>query len=201
MDGLLEKGTYMAQQGETGALIAMDEFVIEKIPTGFKIQSDNVIFGQNGFRQCAEMFVDDQWMMHHLHIVVNDKNIELNATVDNGNVKITQRQEQTEITKVIPLQFNRYFFIYNGALVIPLIGFRGFDFTAFEKMQYQLLPAGLAEVMQIRQTDVSDRLHFSLTIQIGEITDFIKIQTDRAGKILVYESALSKLIIKPQLSC
>jgi uncharacterized membrane protein len=71
----------------------------------------------------------------------------------------------------------------------------------FEKIQYQVLPVGTAEVMQIKQPNGSDFLHFSLHMQMGGITGLIRIKTDRAGKILLYESALSKLIIKPQLVC
>lgn len=201
MDELLEQGTYVAQQGEVGALIAMDEYRIEKAPNGYKIQSDNVVFGQNGFSQFAEMIVDDQWMMQDLHIVVNDKDIELNVTVEDRNVRIKQRQKQTEVTKEISLQFNQYFFLYSGALAIPLIWLRGFDFSFLEKMQYQVLPIGMAEVMQIKQENISDTRLFSLNIHIGEMSDFINIQTDQSGKVLLYESALSRLIIKPQLVC
>jgi len=198
MEDLFEKGTYTAQQSKNGALIAMDEYIIERTLNGFKIQSDNVTFGQNGFRQRAEMLVDDQWMMQHLHVVVDDKRIELNASIDKEQVRIIQNQERKEINKLIPLHISRYFFIYSGALVIPLIWLRGFDFKSFEKIQYQLLPAGLAEVMQIKKTNVSDTLHFSLNVQLGEINDFINIETDCTGKVILYESALSKLIIKPQ---
>lgn len=201
MNGLLEKGSYVAQYGETGALIAMDEYLIEQIPTGFKIQSDNVIFGQNGFRQCAEMLVDDQWLMRKLRVVVEEKNIELNADIDNGSFRIKQSQAQTETTKLIPLQLNQYFLIYNGALVMPLIWLRGFNSEYFEKVQFQLLPVGLAEVMQIKQSNTSDIRKFSVNIQVMDFTDFIHITTDHTGRTLLYESALSKLIIKPQLPC
>jgi len=199
MGELFEKGTYTAQYGETGALIAMDEYIIGRTSDGFKIQSNNNIFGQNGFRQLAEIEVDDQWMMQRLHIAVVDKNIELNANFDNGSVRIIQSHEQKEVSKLIPLQFSQYIFIYNGALVIPTVWLRGFDFNSFEKTQYQLLPAGMAEVKQIKQTNESDRLHFSLNLQVNGITDIVNITTDYAGKVILYESALSKLRIKPQL--
>ena len=202
MDELFEKGAYVAQYGENGPLVAMDEYIIERIPNGFKIKSDNTMFGQHGFRQCAEMTVDAQWLMQDLRVIVDDMHIELNVRIDNGSVNLTQKQGQTEETKVLPLQqLNQYFFIYSGALVIPFIWLRGFNFKVFEKVQYQLLPVGLVEVMQIKQTNESDILQFSLNIQVGEMTDFVNIKTDNKGKVLQYESALSKLIIKPQPLC
>jgi hypothetical protein len=196
---LIEKGTYLAQQGETGVLVAIDEYMIEKEQNGYKIRSDNVIFGSNGFQQSAEIFVDNKWMMTYLHIEIDSQNIELTANIENGNAMITQRQRQKKIEKVIPLQLKQYFFIYSGGLIIPMIWLRGFDFLTFNKIQYQLLPIGVAEVMQIKQNKISDVLHFSLTMQIGEITDYINIKTNQEGKVLLYESAISKLIIKPQL--
>ena len=204
MDRLFEKGIYTAQYGETGALIAMDEYTIEQIPNGpngFKIKSDNVIFGQNGFRQCAEMWVDESWMMQKIHIVVDQKNIELLANVDGDNVKIWQQHGQREFEKIIPLQMNKFFFLYSGALALPFIWLRGFNYGTFEKIQYQLFPTGQAEVMQIKKEDKPTVYHFSINMYIGEMTDLTKIETDHTGKMLLFQSASTKLIIKPQLSC
>lgn len=199
MEKIIEKGTYAAQYGETGALVAMDEYDVTETSNGFRIRSDNVIFGQNGFRQHAEMLVDNQWIMQQLCIVVDEKNIELNASIVNENVRIWQKHGEIEIENVIPLQGKRFFFLYSGALVIPLIWFRGFDFEVFEKTHYQLIPTGRAEVMQIPEMGDANVCHFSINMQIGEITDFIQIKTDCSGKVWYYKSELSQLIIKQQL--
>ena len=51
--------------------------------------------------------------------------------------------------KIIDLQNDNYFFMYSGALIIPMIWLRGYDFNNYEKVTYQMLPSGFAEIKQL----------------------------------------------------
>ena len=197
---LIEKGVYVAYQGNKSAYIAMDEYFITRIPKGYLVESNNTIFGANGFQQKAELRTDDFWQMQELQVTIEALNIEMNAVVKDGTVYVRQkRQGGVEFEKNIVIQNDKYFFQYSGALIIPTIWLRGFDFDNFEKITCQMLPMGYAEVKQLPEL-ISDQgiRDFSLLMYVQHFTDIIKIQTDMSGKLLSLHSETNQLTIKTQ---
>ena len=89
--------------------------------------------------------------------------------------------------------------MYSGALVIPMIWLRGFDFDNYEKVTYQILPTGYAEVKQLHGTDSFQGVrNFSILMYIQNFSDIIKVQTDMLGKLLNFYSETNQLTIKIQ---
>jgi len=194
---IVENGVYVASQGNNGAYIAMDEYSISQISSGFQIDSNNTIFGINGFQQKAKLRTDAHWNMQELHIIVESLKIEMNAHVNEGKLYIRQKQQDSNFEEILDLQQDKFFFMYNGALVIPMIWLRGFDFDNYEKVTYQMLPTGFAEIKQLANTASDSNIcTFSLLLFVQNFTDIVKIQTDIAGKLLSLHSETSGLTIK-----
>lgn len=195
----IEKDVYVAYQGNNQVYIAVDEYVISRMPTGFLVESDNTVFGVNGFQQKSTLRTNHQWQMQELKVIVESMGIEMNASAKNGKLYLQQKQNDANYEKVINLQHDNYFFMYNGTLVILMIWLRGFDFDNFEKITYQMLPTGYAEVKQI-QDSVSGRNErsFSILMFLQNFTDIVKVQTDMSGKMLFFHSETNQLTIKLQ---
>ena len=82
---------------------------------------------------------------------------------------------------------DKYFFMYSGALIIPFIWLRGFDFDNYEKVTYQMLPMGFAEIKQLPDIDLDKTVrNFSLLMYVQNFTDIVKIQTDISGKTVTF---------------
>ena len=195
----IETGTYVANQGNYGQCIAIDEYSISKISDGFLVESNNTIFGTNGFQQKAELITDFHWKMQELNIHVESLNNELHVSVNEGKVYVHQKKQDTVFKKNIDLQHKNYFFIYSGALIIPMIWLRGFDFDNCEKVTYQMLPVGFADIKQIPDTVSSNNMReFSVLMYVRNFTDIIKIRTDVSGKLLSLHSVKNQLTIKKQ---
>ena len=136
--------------------------------------------------------------MQELQVTVEALNIEMTANVKYGKVYVRQKQRYAlDFEKVIELQNDRYFFQYSGALIVPMIWFRGFDFDNYEKVTYQMLPMGYAEVKQLPNT-VSNQVvrNFSFLMYVQNFTDILKVQTDISGKLLSLQSETNRLTIK-----
>ena len=75
---------------------------------------------------------------------------------------------------------------------------RGFDFDNYEKVTYQLLPVGFAEIKQLSDNIVSKKstCDFSLLMHTQNFADIVKIQTDISGKLLFLHSETNKTTIK-----
>ena len=87
--------------------------------------------------------------------------------------------------------------MYSGALIISMIWLRGLDFNNYEKVIYQMLPQGFAEVKQLSDI-VSDKeiRNFSLLMYVQNFTDIVKVQTDMFGKMLSLHSETNQLTIR-----
>ena len=196
----IENDVYIAYQVDNGTCIAMDEFSISQISSGFQINSNNTVFGINGFQQKASLKTDFQWQMHELNIFVDSMNIEMNAIVKEGKAYVKQNKQNTVgFEKIIDLKNDKFFFQYNGALVIPMIWLRGFDFDNYKKVTYQMLPMGYAEVKQLPNTATCQEFRdLSLLMYVQNFTDIIKIRTDMSGKLLSLQSETNQLLIKLQ---
>ena len=158
-----------------------------------------MVFGPNGFQQKAEMYTDIQWNMERLHVAVNGMDTEMWATLTDSSIKVQQRCADNTIERIISLQNNRYFFLFHGALIIPMLWLRGLEFGQYEKTPCQILPLGYAEVTEIKGTmNDSNTREFSLMMQLNEYMDSVLIQTDNSGKVINYQSEIGHLIIKQQ---
>jgi hypothetical protein len=122
--------------------MAMDEYIISRIPAGYLVESNNTIFGANGFCQKAVLRTDAHWQMQELQVTVESLNIEMCASIKDGKLYLQQKQQDAKLEKIIDLQNDKHFFMYNGAMIIPMIWLRGFDFDNYEKVTYQMLPMG-----------------------------------------------------------
>ena len=193
-----EKDVYVAYLGNNNAYIAMDEYTISRIPSGYLVESTNTVFGNNGFQQKAELQTDHNWQMQDLKVTVESLNIEMKASVKDGKVYLRQTQQNNlSFENVIDLQYDNYYFQYNGALIVPMIWLRGFDFDSYEKVTYQMLPVGYAEVKQLPEPVTGQGIRdFSLLMYVQNFTDIIKIQTDKSGKLLSLHSEINQLTIK-----
>ncbi|MDR1115493.1 MAG: hypothetical protein LBL33_05000 [Tannerella sp.] len=195
----IEKDVYVAYHGNSAAYIAMDEYDISRISTGFLIKSNNTVFGSNGFHQKAVLQTDFHWQMQELKVDVESLNIEMLASINHGKLYLQQKQANENFEKIIDLQHEKHFFLYSGALVIPMIWMRGFDFDNYEKVTYQMLPMGYAEVKQLCDPDSGQGIrHFSIMIYLQSFVDIIKAQTDMFGKLLYYYSETNQITIKIQ---
>jgi len=150
---IIEKGVYEAYQGNSEMSIAIDEYTISRMSDGYHVESNSTVLGISGFQQRAILLTDDRWQMQELRITIESLDVEMTASLKEGRVYVHQKQPESDIEKIIDLQNDRHFFIFNGALLIPMIWLRGFDFSNFEKATYQMLPVGYAEVKQLHNTD------------------------------------------------
>jgi len=192
-----EKDVFVAYQGDNLTYIAMDEYVVYRTPSGFLVESNNTVFGVNGFQQKSVLRTDHKWQMQELQVIIESLKIELRASVTDRKIVIQQKQQDTNFEKIIDLMNDRYFFMYSGALIIPMIWLRGFDFDNYEKVTYQMLPIGYAEVKQLPETVPCKRIrNFSLLMYIQNFTDIVKVQTDISGKLLSLHSDTNQLTIK-----
>ena len=97
------------------------------------------------------------------------------------------------------MQNYRYFFHYNGALIVPMLWLRGFDFDNYEKVTFQMLPAGYAEVKQLPATVYCQGARtFSVLMYVQNFIDILKIETDKLGILLSLHSESNQLTIKKQ---
>jgi hypothetical protein len=194
-----EKGTYIACSNN-GTSVSIDEYSVVSSSTGYTINSDNVVFGNNGFQQKAELRTDSKWVMQELNVRIDTLDIEMKANIQDGNLHIAYNQANGKYEKTFFFDNARFFFMYNGALVVPLIWLRGFDFDNYETVIYQMLPVGLAEVKQIRTTDLEHNIRrFSILMQIQGYADIVNVQTDMFGKVLYYQSQSNGLTVKIQI--
>lgn len=196
---MTEKGTYIACSNN-GTSVSIDEYSVVSSSTGYTINSDNVVFGNNGFQQKAELRTDSKWVMQELNVRIDTLDIEMKANIQDGNLHIAYNQANGKYEKTFFFDNARFFFMYNGALVVPLIWLRGFDFDNYETVIYQMLPVGLAEVKQIRTTDLEHNIRrFSILMQIQGYADIVNVQTDMFGKVLYYQSQSNGLTVKIQI--
>ena len=94
------------------------------------------------------------------------------------------------------MQHDKFFFMYSGALVVPMIWLRGFDFDNYMKVTYQMLPVGYAEIKQLPNTASCQGFrNFSLLMYVQNFTDIVKIQTDISGKLLTLYSETNHITI------
>ena len=194
----IENNVYVAYH-DNGVCIAMDEYSISQVSSGFHIDSNNTVFGVNGFQQKAILRTDDCWQMQELKVAIESMNIEMCANVKDRKVYVQQKQQNAVgFEKIFELQNDKFFYIYSGALVIPMIWLRGFSFDNYEKVAYQMLPAGFVEIKQLTDTVSENNLRtFSLLMYLQNFTDIVKIRTDISGKILsLYSETCQLTIIK-----
>ena len=194
----IEKGVYEAYQGNSGVCVAMDEYNISRTSSGFLVESNNTIFGSNGFQQKAVLRTNSHWQMQELRVIVESLGIEMYAFIKERKLYLQQKQQDTNIEKIIDLQSNNYFFMYNGALVVPIIWLRGVDFENYDKVTYQMLPMGYAEVKQLYSSASfgQNMRNFSLLMYVQNFTSIVKIQTDMSGKLSFFHDEANQLIIK-----
>ena len=194
---IIENDAYIAYHGNDRAYIAMDEYSISRISSGFSVESNNTVFGTNGFCQKASLKTDFQWKIQELKITIDSFGLAIHVFVNDGKLYLRQKQHGSSFDKIIDLQNNKYFFMYSGALVIPTIWLRGFDFDSYEKISYQMLPTGFAEIKQLSGSVSGDKIrNFSLLMCTQNFTDIIKVQTDISGKILSLHSEINNITIK-----
>jgi hypothetical protein len=87
--------------------------------------------------------------------------------------------------------------VYSGALVIPMIWLRGFDFENYDKVTYHMLLGGYAEVKQLPDAVENQTIrHFSMLMYLQNYTDIIKLQTDMLGKLLSFHSETNLSTVK-----
>ena len=195
----IETGIYVAYQGNNGLCIAIDEYSTSKIDSGYLVESNNTIFGANGFQQKAELRTDFHWKMQKLQVTVESMNIEMCVSVKDEKVYIHQKHQDEVFEKTIDLQNDKYFFMYSGALITPFIWLRGFDSDNCEKVTYQMLPIGYAEVKQLcGSVSDSEIRDYSLLMCVQNFMDIVKLQTDISGKLLSLHSETNQLTIKKQ---
>lgn len=195
----VEKDVYVAYQGNSNTYIAIDEYSISRTPTGFLVESNNTVFGASGYSQKAKLSTDAYWQMQELQIRVESFNIEIVASIDDKKLYLQQKQHNANHDKIIDLHKDKHFFLYSGAMIVPFVWLRGFDFNNFEKVIYQMLPDGYAEVKQLRNTDPDqDTREFSLMMCMHNFTDIVKIKTDMFGKMLLFHSETNQITIKIQ---
>ena len=193
----IEQGVYVAHHGNNNEFIAMDEYVIMQTPSGFLVQSNNIVFGTNGFQQRAVLQTDIHWQMQKLQVASEALNVEMCASINDNKLYLQQKQPEVNFEKIIDLQIDKYFFMYQGALVIPMIWLRGFDFENYEKVTYQMLPAGYAEIKQLSDVVSDNKVRtFSLLMYLQNFTDIVTIETDISGKLLSLHSETNNVIIK-----
>ena len=197
---ITEKDVYVAYQGNNNAYIIIDECAISQTLEGFLIESNNTVIGTNGFQQKAVLRTDQKWQMQELKVAIESMSIEMCAYVKERKVYIKQKQQDTvDFEKIIGLQNDNFFFQYSGALIVPMIWLRGFDFDSYEKITYQMLPTGYAEIKQLPNTASSQHIRsFSLLMYVHNFTDILKIQTDMCGKLLSLHSETNQVTIKLQ---
>jgi len=105
----IENDVYVAYQIDNGACIAMDEFSISQISSGFQIDSNNTVFGVNGFQQKAILRTDVHWQMQELYITVESLKIEMEAYINDGKLYLHQKQQDSNFEKIIDLQHDKFF--------------------------------------------------------------------------------------------
>lgn len=196
MGDLLEKGSYAAQSGANGAVVAFDEYTIEKHEKGKIIKSENTVLGEQGFYQSAELITDNNWKPVSLLVKNPTMNLELNAEFKQGEFSFKQVVNDNVIEKSIKLINNNFILFYSGALVIPFIWLRAFDFNCFNSIEYQIIPVGRAEVLLQRQADDINTRNFNIQMTFGQQLDSIDLITDLKGRLIHYQSNLTNTIIK-----
>ena len=195
---IIENDVYVAYQGSSDVYIAMDEYSIAQISSGFLVESNNTVFGTNGFQQKALLKTDFQWKMQELKVTIDSVGLAMYASVNDGKLYLQQNKKDASFEKIIDLQHDNFFFMYSGALVIPMVWLRGFDFCNYEKVTCQMIPMGFAEIKQLSEDIVSSKLSrdFSLLMYMQNFTDIIKIQTDISGKLISLHSEVNKITVK-----
>ena len=93
---ILEKDVYIAHKGDNGACIAMDEYSISHTSSGFLVESNNTVFGINGFQQKSVLKTDSGWLMQELHVIIESLKIEMCASVNDGRLFIKQNLSGTK---------------------------------------------------------------------------------------------------------
>jgi hypothetical protein len=195
----IEKGVYVAHQGSKEVCIAMDEYSVSRIKSGFLVESNSSVFGVNGFLQKSVLRTNIKWQMQELLVSIESMMIEMCASVKDEKMYLQQKQQDMNVEKIIDLQNDKFFFLYSGALIIPMIWLRGFDFDNYEKVTYQMLPIGYAEIKQLSNSvSVNGMRDFSLLMYMHNFTDVVKVQTDMSGKLLFFHSETNQISIKLQ---
>ena len=108
---ILEKDVYVAYKGDNGVCFAMDEYSISHTSSGFLVESNNTVFGANGFQQKSVLKTNSEWLMQELHVVIESMKIEVCASVNDGRLFIKQNQSGVNFEKNIDLQGDKFFYV------------------------------------------------------------------------------------------
>jgi len=190
-----EKGTYIAKAGSNGACVIIDEYTVFDNGQGFTISSQNTVLGEYGFSQNAELFTDYNWTPKKMSVKVQNSDREFLGDINGDKVILKNIIKETVEEKVVPLINKNIMFLFSGAIVLPFIWLRSYDFNNYDRTQYQIIPHGTSEVQQLKGSANGSRT-FNIQINIGGQIDMIRIETDNIGKMLSFESQTTKLIIK-----
>lgn len=159
-----EKGVYSAHTSSNGPMIIREEYELYNHENKFILKSNITVFGNNGFYQEVFMELNEDWSPSSI-IIDSPGNVNFTAQFHNNQAVFTsQLPGETSTTQSVPILNEKFFFAFNGALVIPFLWLRCLNPDS-KKINFQILPIGYAEVEVLENTTISDKVFNKLQLK------------------------------------